>query len=322
VNFAAGAGNSAGNPVAPTPPGYVQDIGEIFGDRGNGFTYGWDRNIVVDGRYRQNANSPDLRFDTFMHMIKATPPAVWEVVIPNGTYDVRVVGGDPTATDSLFQYDVEGVVTPTYTAVSGAWWADFSLSATVNDGRLTLRSGPASQTTTHNNKVCFIDIVAPIAPVAPLITRNPSPVTVNVGEQAQFSVVFRGTESLTYQWYHDGNPVPGGNGPTLVIPSAQGSDAGAYSIAITNNAGGTLSAPAQLTVNGTTVSNLVLNVTRETTNVVVSWTNTATGVLLETTNLSSPITWTTNTTPVVETNGNKQVTIPATDPIRVFKFQQ
>ena len=71
VNFAAGTGNSAGNPVAPIPQGYVQDIGNLYGDQGNGLTYGWDRNIVADGRYRQFANSPDLRYDTFMHMIKS-----------------------------------------------------------------------------------------------------------------------------------------------------------------------------------------------------------------------------------------------------------
>src|SRR5688572_14752394 len=45
INFAAGAGNSAGNPIAPVPAGYMQDIGEVFGYRGNGFNYGWNRNI-------------------------------------------------------------------------------------------------------------------------------------------------------------------------------------------------------------------------------------------------------------------------------------
>src|ERR1051325_10112802 len=111
VNFAAGTGNSAGNPVAPVPPGYVQDIGEVYGDRGNGYSYGWDRNLVPDGRYRQAANSPDLRYDTFVHLIKATPPAIWNIAVPSGFYKVHIVAGDPANTDSVFQFVVEGTLT-------------------------------------------------------------------------------------------------------------------------------------------------------------------------------------------------------------------
>ena len=39
-----------------TPDGYLADIGEIFGDRGNGYSYGWDVDIQGDARER-NANS-------------------------------------------------------------------------------------------------------------------------------------------------------------------------------------------------------------------------------------------------------------------------
>ena len=155
------------NPPAPIPPGYAQDVGLPYGDRGNGFSYGWYRSgapvdIQADGRYRQAANSPDLRYDTFMHLIKAIPPADWEIMVPNGDYCVHIVAGDPANTDSVFQFDVEGVLTPTVTpngpgSVFGNF-ADFTVGAAVTDGLLTIKSGPNSQTTANNNKIAFVDI--------------------------------------------------------------------------------------------------------------------------------------------------------------------
>src|SRR4030095_1093984 len=55
VNFGAGAANSANaGRISPIPPGYVNDIGDTFGDRTNGLFYGWTTpggtNIVVDAR--------------------------------------------------------------------------------------------------------------------------------------------------------------------------------------------------------------------------------------------------------------------------------
>ena len=63
------------------PEGYLPDYGEAFGDRGNGFSYGWSRDITADARDRDVANSPDQRYDTFIHFQKGEA-AVWEIVLP------------------------------------------------------------------------------------------------------------------------------------------------------------------------------------------------------------------------------------------------
>ena len=34
------------------PEGYLADAGQVFGDQGNGFSYGWDRDITADARAR------------------------------------------------------------------------------------------------------------------------------------------------------------------------------------------------------------------------------------------------------------------------------
>jgi len=251
VNFAAGAGNSAGNPVAPVPPGYVQDIGETFADRGNGYSYGWDRNIVADGRYRQAANSPDLRYDTFLHMIKATPPAVWEIVVPNGSYQAHIVAGDAGNTDSVFQFDVEGAITGTITPGGpGSFnnnWGDFTITCTVTDGRLTVRSGPNSQTTANNNKIDFIDITLLNPPISPVISRQPQNQSVAPGGSATFSVAVRGVP-LSYQWRHDGTDITGETGASLNIPNAQAANTGSYDVVVSNPAGTATSDPATLTL--------------------------------------------------------------------------
>ncbi|HMJ90782.1 MAG TPA: immunoglobulin domain-containing protein, partial [Candidatus Acidoferrum sp.] len=315
VNF--GATNS------PAPAGYLLDVGEVYGLRTNGFTYGWDRNLIADGRIRNNASSPDLRYDTFMHMLKALPAAFWQIDLPNDTYTVRVVGGDPTAVDSVFQYDIEGTVTGTYIPVAGAWWADFTVSTTVADGQLTLRSGPDSQTVANNNKVCFIDITPPIAPVAPVITRQPASLTVPPGSPAMFTVTYRATDPLTFQWYHDGAPVAGGTGSTLTIPNAQLIDEGAYTVAITNIAGGTVSASAQLIVGTPATTNAVLKIALTGTNVLISWTNTTVGLALnETPDLTPPISWTPTTNEVVNSNDHFNVTLPADAAKKFFSLRE
>jgi hypothetical protein len=48
--------------AAAVPSGYVADTGVVYGDCGNGYSYGWDQStIAVD---RNAANSPDQRYDT------------------------------------------------------------------------------------------------------------------------------------------------------------------------------------------------------------------------------------------------------------------
>ncbi|HUS35725.1 MAG TPA: Ig-like domain-containing protein, partial [Verrucomicrobiae bacterium] len=102
VNFQAAA--------TTTPEGYLPDIGDVYGDRGNGQTYGWDLDNTANARQRGSVNSPDIRYDTFNHMQKPQPAgSVWEIAVPNGTYLVTGASGDPDNSDSVFDVQAEGV---------------------------------------------------------------------------------------------------------------------------------------------------------------------------------------------------------------------
>jgi uncharacterized repeat protein (TIGR01451 family) len=244
--------------TAPIPPGYLKDIGDLYGDRTNGFFYGWatlgGTNINVDARWRNNASSPDLRYDTFIHMMKGTTltnPALsawWEMEIPNGFYSVRIVSGESDNFDGVYQFDVEGALTSAYTPTSGARWGDTTINVGVSDGRLTIRSGPLA----NNNKVTFLDIY-PAIPTAPTITLQPAFYT-QVEQNRPVSLVSgaSGSPVLAYQWYFydtvTTTPVPNGTNSTLTFARPQPANSGQYYLVVTNYGGSATSDVAYLEV--------------------------------------------------------------------------
>src|SRR5262249_32931838 len=142
---------------APVPAGYVADTGAVYGNRGNGYTYGWNADNSANSRDRNAANSPDQRYDTLNHMQKpSNPNAVWEIAVPNGSYRVRLVVGDPSNFDSVYRVNVEGTLAVSGTPSGGTLWFDNTVNVTVSDGRLTVSNGAGAS----NNKVCFIDITS------------------------------------------------------------------------------------------------------------------------------------------------------------------
>lgn len=84
--------------------------------------------------------------------------------------------------------------------------------------------------------------------VAPVITASPGSTAAMVGGNASFSVTARGTEPFSYQWRKDGNPITGATSAKLELFNLQETDAGSYTIAVTNQVGTTISSPAVLTV--------------------------------------------------------------------------
>jgi glucose/arabinose dehydrogenase len=140
---------------APVPSGYLADGGLAYGARGNGLTYGWNVNTSSQTRDRNSSRSPDQRYDTLIYLQRpVNPDAVWEIAMPNGTYAVRVVAGDPVYVTSTYRLTVEGVLVVNGTPTSSARWVEGTALVTVSDGRLTLRGGAGA----FDNQVCFIDI--------------------------------------------------------------------------------------------------------------------------------------------------------------------
>jgi glucose/arabinose dehydrogenase len=141
--------------ASPVPAGYAVDSGLPFGLRANGERYGWSADVSAHTRDRDAANSPDQRYDTLVHLQKPdTPNATWEMAVPNGTYTVRLVAGDPQSIDSVFRLSVEGALALAGTPTPTNPWLEASVTATVADGRLTVGNAAGSA----NNKLCFVEI--------------------------------------------------------------------------------------------------------------------------------------------------------------------
>ncbi len=83
---------------------------------------------------------------------------------------------------------------------------------------------------------------------SPAIVTQPQSTSVFVGGTAVFSVVANGSQPLRYQWRFGTANIAGATNSTLTINNAQQSNAGNYTVLVTNAIGSILSAPANLTV--------------------------------------------------------------------------
>lgn len=87
----------------------------------------------------------------------------------------------------------------------------------------------------------------------PIITTQPASQTVAVGGSVQLAVTASGIPAPAYQWYFNGTPLSGATASTLSFTNVRASDAGDYTVVVSNAFGTATSNKAVLTVTaGTT----------------------------------------------------------------------
>jgi HEAT repeat protein len=130
------------------PEGCLADTGLLFGDRGNGRSYGWD---LQNGETRERGSHDDKRYDTLNHIQKGGTRR-WEIAMPNGTYWLRVICGDAGHANQVNHLDIEGRIQKDPDGEDH--FDEYELRTTVSDGRLTVAPGPGAK----NAKLCFVEI--------------------------------------------------------------------------------------------------------------------------------------------------------------------
>jgi hypothetical protein len=90
--------------------------------------------------------------------------------------------------------------------------------------------------------------------VDPLIKTQPQSQVGYWGKSVTLTVTAVGTEPLGYQWQKDGTPLVGATGSSLLLTNLQATNAGNYSVVISNDYGSVISSNAYLTVNPAGVS--------------------------------------------------------------------
>jgi hypothetical protein len=160
-----------------TPPGYYRDFGQTFATRPNGLAYGWNAANSANVYNRDNSLSQDQRFDTGARMQASGGANKWEIAVPNGSYQVRVVAGDPNVYTGTYKINVETTLVINGSPSSATRWIDNSAVVTVSDGRMTFTNASGWV----DYRICFVDIVdstrtssAPAAPTAPRATSSHS----------------------------------------------------------------------------------------------------------------------------------------------------
>jgi hypothetical protein len=137
--------------TSPTPSGYLADTGFAYGDRGNGFSYGW---VGGDNFNTRDRNvDPDDRLDTLNHLQRGGQDRQWRAAVANGTYRLTLAAGDPSYTNSQNNFLIEGVLLSDQN-VGSDLFADVLIN--VNDGFLDLSVAPGAL----NAKVQYLDLVA------------------------------------------------------------------------------------------------------------------------------------------------------------------
>jgi alpha-tubulin suppressor-like RCC1 family protein len=165
-----------------------------------------------------------------------TQPSATSVIVGSAASFTAVASG----TALTYQWKKDGV------AISGATAAtyriNFSLLADTGSYTVTVTNSLGSVT----SNAATLTVTA--AATTPTITTQPSSSTVISGGAASFSVVASGTSPLAYQWKKDGSSISGATSSTYTIASTQTTDAGSYTIVVTNSAGSVTSNPIVLTI--------------------------------------------------------------------------
>lgn len=111
-----------------------------------------------------------------------------------------------------------------------------------NEGNYTIVVSGVTGTVTSSNAVLTVN-------GPPLINTQPLSQSVTLGANVTFSVVSSGTEPLTYQWQFNSANIPGATTSTFNLPQAQLTNAGTYSVIVSNLISIALSSNATLVVN-------------------------------------------------------------------------
>jgi N-acetylneuraminic acid mutarotase len=166
----------------PTPAGYMADTGALYGDRGNGYTYGWTGKLPAVTR-QQNAakpdrNGPDLTYDTFAILNPSGRGSQWQIAVPDGQYTVQVRAGSPTVFAARYRVDVEGALVLDGRAAVKNQWVDGTAEITVTNGLLTITSPRGTIDRLDTVTITAVTSTTSLPPVSPPVPPSPPPPSV------------------------------------------------------------------------------------------------------------------------------------------------
>ncbi len=152
-----------------------------------------------------------------------------------GTQQAAVIGSFAQVSDA------------TLTSAATNWVSSNPSVLSVNSsGLITAINGGTATVSATVNGVTGTSETISVATTPPVFSQKPANLTLAVNDTATFSAVGLGG-SLSYQWDYDSNPIMGATNATLVLSNLALTNAGTYSVLVSNDLGST-NASATLTV--------------------------------------------------------------------------
>ena len=202
---------------------------------------------------------------TTIPLVTTAAPPPPPTIVASPTNQTVYVGNNVlmsvTATGSALNYQWRR----SNTNLAGATLALYSIpnAQTNHSGNYTVVVTNLGGATTSS-----VAVLTVLLPPKPVISQQPTNLTVTVGSTAKFYLVATGV-NLAYQWQRAGTNVPGATGSLLSLPNVQPADAGSYTVVVTNLGGSVTSSPALLTV--VPLSSPQLNITVTGGSASLSW---------------------------------------------------
>jgi subtilisin family serine protease len=193
----------------------------------------------------------DLLGDTWRYSggIIAVPPSDLTVVAGQpATFMVQVGGGGEVS----YQWE-RACGGAGFTAIGGATNSTYTLSAAALGDACLYRCVVSMGACATPSAAARLSVLP--ADSGPVITRQPSSLTVTPGQPASFTVTAAGAAPLSYQWYQNGQALAGFTIQALDLGPAWPDDAGNYRVVVSNPSGSVTSAPATLSLNVVAPSN-------------------------------------------------------------------
>ena len=147
------------------------------------------------------------------------------------TFSVQVTSG----TTITYQWRTNGI------NISGATLSSYTIpSVTYNDQQIySVKVVNGGGTVFSSNAT--LTVLSP-----PVITSPPQNATVVQGQNGSFSVGATGSDPLKYQWSVNGSLISGATNSALTVNGVQSSNAGSYSVVVSNGFGAVTSSVATL----------------------------------------------------------------------------
>ncbi|MBK8001698.1 MAG: immunoglobulin domain-containing protein [Verrucomicrobia bacterium] len=199
-------------------------------------------NVVAVEIHQVDAGSSDISFD--FELIASRPDAPIIVTQPSD----QTLGIGQTAE---FSVTANGTLPMTYQ------WFKNSLNAIpgATNATLTIPNVQLGDEGSYSVAVANVAGTTRSVPAilrvlnAPTFESGPQSVTVLAGGSAAFSAVVSGAGQLSYRWFYNTNTeLPGFNTPTIILSGVDLTNAGTYSVTVSNLAGSASSPPAVLRV--------------------------------------------------------------------------